>query len=119
MSDQPEAAAPAKPARKSKSALALEQLQAQLQQLQAANAELTETNRLIARERDGLESSLATEREERAVLQAKLREALQPVAEKTRDWNWPPPEITLWGKLTWGELRQAAEAHSLLSPPSA
>ena len=38
------------------------------------------------------------------------RSVLQPLAEKTKNWSWPAPEIQVWRPLTFGDIKRAADA---------
>lgn len=107
--------APAKSPRKSKFAVLLEQAQQDLAAVRAQLAQTDETLAATRKERDAIEHSLSEKNETLAGQVAALKLALKPIGEKTADWTWPDPNITIWGKLTWGELRAAAEAYRSLT----
>jgi peptidoglycan hydrolase CwlO-like protein len=103
--------------RKSKAALQIEQLQADLA---AAKASLEQTQRLLLetqRERDDRDEELEKLRTEHEQMRLTVETALRPLAEKTKAWEWPPENVALWGKVTWGELRTAAAAYSSVMKP--
>jgi len=86
--------------------------------LDAAQAELAGLREQLAerdREIAGHRKTSAQHEGDLAAVQAQLTQAktaLAPFYEKTKDWaseEWPPLHVSMTRKLTWGDLKRAAE----------
>lgn len=93
---------------------------AEITRLADENASLREKLEAQERELKNHRAAAARHDEEVQALSGKYAQAmraLRPIHEKTRNLKeeeWPAPQFAIYGKLSWGDIREAARVGALL-----